>query len=80
MEVDRMTDEERTKHMKGGLCFKCHQPGHKSSDTKFHPRGDAGKGKGKMPVRREASDDEDSKIEEVSDEEEEPATACRADF
>jgi hypothetical protein len=81
MEVDRMTDKERTKHMKNGLCFKCHQPGHKSSDTKFHPRGDAGEGKGKMPVRCEASDDEDSKIEEVSDdEEEETATARRVDF
>ena len=37
MEVDRMTDDERSKHMKNGLCFKCHQPGHKSGDPKFHP-------------------------------------------
>jgi hypothetical protein len=76
-----MTDEDCSKHMKQGLCFKCHQPGHKSSDTKFHPRGDAGKGKGKAAVRCEASDDEESKINELSDdEEEEPASVRRADF
>jgi len=81
MEVDRMTDDERSRHMKNGLCFKCHQPGHKSGDPKFHPRGDAGKGKGKASVRRKASDDENSKIEEISEEdEEEEAVRQASDF
>ena len=31
MEVDRMTDKERDDHMKKGLCFRCHQSGHRAN-------------------------------------------------
>jgi hypothetical protein len=32
MDVDRLTLEERNEHMKRGLCFKCHQFGHRSNE------------------------------------------------
>ena len=32
MDIDRLTMEERTEHMKKGLCFDCHQPGHVGKD------------------------------------------------
>jgi len=31
MEVDRLTDKERDEHMKRGLCFRCHQSGHRAN-------------------------------------------------
>jgi hypothetical protein len=72
MEVDRLSERERKEHFDKGLCFNCHQPGHKSNDPKFHPKEKGNKGKGKL-VRRKTPDEEDStsKIEEISDEEEE---------
>ena len=32
MDIDRLTLDERTEHMKKGLCFDCHQPGHVGKD------------------------------------------------
>ena len=29
MDIDRMTIEEQNEHMKKGLCFRCHRPGHR---------------------------------------------------
>jgi hypothetical protein len=34
IEINRMTAQEREEHMKKGLCFRCHRPGHRSSDHK----------------------------------------------
>ena len=34
MEVDRLTTSQRFEHMKKGLCFECHKPGHRTSDHK----------------------------------------------
>jgi hypothetical protein len=71
MEVDRLSEQERNDHFKKGLCFNCHEPGHKSNDPRFHPKEKGNKGKGKS-VRRKTPDDETpetSKVEEISDEE-----------
>ena len=32
MDIDRLTLDERTEHMKKGLCFNCHQPRHAGKD------------------------------------------------
>ena len=32
MDIDRMSQEERKRHVKGGLCFRCHKKGHLSRD------------------------------------------------
>ena len=32
MDVDRLTVEQCTEHMKKGLCFKCHQFGHRANE------------------------------------------------
>ena len=32
MDIDRLTVEERIDHLKKGLCFTCHQPGHVTKD------------------------------------------------
>jgi hypothetical protein len=34
MDINRLTQSERNEHMKKGLCFVCHKPGHRSSDHK----------------------------------------------
>lgn len=34
MLVDRMSIEERRRHVTGGLCFQCHKPGHLARDHK----------------------------------------------
>jgi hypothetical protein len=34
MDINRLTQSERNEHMKNGLCFVCHKPGHRSSDHK----------------------------------------------
>jgi hypothetical protein len=34
MDIDRLTATERTRHMKEGRCFTCHQVGHRASDHK----------------------------------------------
>ena len=28
MDIDRMSQEERKRHVEGGLCFRCHKNGH----------------------------------------------------
>jgi hypothetical protein len=38
MEIGHMSNQEHAKHMKEGLCFKCHQAGHTARDPKFHPQ------------------------------------------
>lgn len=46
MDVDRMTIQERDEHMKKGLCFECHKPGHRASehrDQKEPPKKYTGK-------------------------------------
>jgi hypothetical protein len=60
MEVDRLSEQERADHFKKGLCFNCHEPGHKSNDPRFHPKEKGNKGKGKL-VRRKTPDDEDNR-------------------
>ncbi|KAG5640033.1 hypothetical protein DXG03_001610 [Asterophora parasitica] len=37
MDIDHLTQEERNDHMKKGLCFDCHQPGHRAVDYKSGP-------------------------------------------
>src|ERR1700679_2551380 len=32
MDVDVLTTEQRDEHMKKGLCFKCHKPGHRGRE------------------------------------------------
>ena len=32
MDIDRMSQEERKRHVEGGLCFRCHKKGHLSRD------------------------------------------------
>jgi hypothetical protein len=32
MDIDRLSIQERDNHMKKGLCFECHKPGHRASD------------------------------------------------
>jgi len=32
MDVDRLSVQEQADHMKKGLCFVCHAPGHRASD------------------------------------------------
>jgi hypothetical protein len=34
LDINRLSQSERTEHMKKGLCFLCHKPGHRSSDHK----------------------------------------------
>jgi hypothetical protein len=34
MDIDRLTTAQHAEHMKKGLCFLCHKPGHRSSDHK----------------------------------------------
>jgi hypothetical protein len=55
MDVDRLSEADRTKYMKEGRCFTCAKTGHRSGDTSFHPR--------KKNVRRQV-------IEEANDDEE----------
>ncbi|KAG1890669.1 uncharacterized protein F5891DRAFT_986870 [Suillus fuscotomentosus] len=38
MDMDHMTDEARTEHMKKGLCFLYHKAGHHANDPAFHPK------------------------------------------
>lgn len=32
MNIDRLSMQEKDEHMKKGLCFECHKPGHRASD------------------------------------------------
>ena len=34
MDIDRMTIEERNKHMKENRCFNCHKIGHRAKDCR----------------------------------------------
>jgi hypothetical protein len=34
LEINRLSQQERNKHMQKGLCFMCHSPGHRASDHK----------------------------------------------
>jgi hypothetical protein len=37
MDVDHLSEADRTKYMKEGRCFTCAKTGHRSGDTSFHP-------------------------------------------
>jgi len=40
MEINRLTAQEQADHMKKGLCFVCHQAGHRANDHGLdHPPG-----------------------------------------
>lgn len=75
MDVDRLSNEERTDHMKKGLCFNCSKSGHRSHACPTKKTGDARKtSKGKKPVRQlpedeESSNDDEERFETVEDEE-----------
>ena len=34
MDIDVLSVEQREEHMRKGLCFKCHKPGHRSNECK----------------------------------------------
>jgi hypothetical protein len=73
MDVDRLSEADKKAYMKEGCCFKCREKGHRANDPDKHPKTGDGdkKKKGKQMVRRTAPDDEEpSKIEELSDNEE----------
>jgi hypothetical protein len=81
MDVDRLSEADKKTYMKEGRCFKCGEKGHRANDPDKHPKtGDADKNKkGKQTVRRTAPNDEETtKIEELSDDEE--LDARRTDF
>ena len=74
MDVDRLTQQERMEHIKKGLCFICHEPGHLSSTCKkkgdkSQPRRNFGRFKKGTPAQRirailddEMKDDEKEEI------------------
>jgi hypothetical protein len=81
MDVDCLSEADKKAYMKEGCCFKCSEKGHRANDPDKHPKtGDVNKKKkGKQTVRDIALDDEDNtKIEELSDNEE--LDARRTDF
>jgi hypothetical protein len=80
MDIDCLSEADKQTYMKEGHCFKCGEKGHRANDPIKHPKtGDDRKRKGKQTVRCTASDDENtSKIEELSDDEE--LNARRMDF
>ena len=47
--VRKLTTEERNRHMKEGLCFRCHNPGHRSKD--HNPDGTMKRGIQNSPQR-----------------------------
>jgi hypothetical protein len=81
MDVDCLSEADKKAYMREGCCFKCGEKGHRANDPVKHPKDgdDDKKKKGKQTVRCTAPDDEDSsKIEELSDDEE--LDARRTDF
>ncbi|TFY68927.1 hypothetical protein EVJ58_g714 [Rhodofomes roseus] len=47
MDIDRMTQEERMRHIRDGLCFTCHKPGHCTRECTDNPRRGGGFGRGR---------------------------------
>ena len=37
MDIDRLTTEEREKHMQENWCFNCHKIGHRAKDCRSKP-------------------------------------------
>lgn len=42
MDIDRLNQTERTEHMRKGLCFECHQTGHRASECQQKRYGNQG--------------------------------------
>jgi hypothetical protein len=81
MDIDRLSEADKKAYMKDGRCFRCGEKGHRANDPDKHTKtGDTDKKKKrKQMVRCTAPDDEDTtKIEELSDNEE--LDARRMDF
>jgi hypothetical protein len=73
MDVDRLSEADKKAYMKEGHCFKCSEKGHRANDPVKHLKtgDDDKKKKGKQTVRCTMPEDEEtSKIEELSDDEE----------
>jgi len=68
-EVNKMTFEERSRHMQQNLCFFCHKPGHQARDCSNRVRK---KKIGRKPDRkiREIIEEQTSDLEKEGDEEE----------
>jgi hypothetical protein len=81
MDIDRLSEADETAYMNEGCCFKYGEKGHRANDPIKHLKteDDDRKKKAKQTVRCTAPDDENtSKIEELSDDEE--LDARRTDF
>ena len=53
MDIDRMSQEERKRHVEGGLCFRCHKKGHLSRECPERGRqrqGGGGRGNPKARI------------------------------
>jgi hypothetical protein len=72
MDVDHLLEADKKAYMKEGHCFKCGEKGHRANDPVKHLKTrDDDKKKGKQMVRCTMPEDEEtSKIEELSDDEE----------
>ena len=43
MDIDRLTTEEREKHVQENQCFNCHKIGHRAKDCRTKPTNDQNK-------------------------------------
>lgn len=72
MIVDRMSIEERRRHVTGGLCFQCHQPGHMARD---HKNGKFKGNKGNFQYKGNSQQVRTAAVEETSEEAEIPTAS-----
>jgi hypothetical protein len=64
MDVDRLSEAERTRYMKEGRCFICAKTGHRSSDSSFHPKK---KNVCRQNIEDEETDEDVKDINQVKD-------------